>query len=239
MTRYNPVDPAQSLVNKKGCVQTLEQVLADSGIDPEHHLGSTHTVLAYGSNPSPEQIRRKYQNYGDDVVILLVRGRLKDFDTVYAPFFAHYGSLPAVLQYSPGTILTTFVSVLSDAHLDLLHQTEGVGSVYCYGRLDNIDLRLDGGHQLNSTHAYLSLLGHLMVGGKNVALEAIPANNREYSAKSQEEILRWTQTFLGDFQAVDQFIVENIHDKGKRSERSRRLQESTNEFLYSDWERVL
>ena len=62
-------------------------------------------VLAAGSNQSHEQLARKYAGREEfkGTVIPAWRGRLHDFDTVYAAKFTAYGSVPATFQHSPST----------------------------------------------------------------------------------------------------------------------------------------
>ena len=64
---------------------------------------------------------------------------LLDFDVVYAPLVSSYGSCTATLEHSPGTVVSLFVTFLSSALLERMHQTEGA---YDLCELDNIELRM-------------------------------------------------------------------------------------------------
>ena len=91
-----------------------ESFLYDNGVtralEPERMVRDGRTpVLAAGSNQSPEQIHRKFGDMAGDVVVPSQRGRLHDFDVVYAAHLARYGSVPATFQASPGTLVTVFV----------------------------------------------------------------------------------------------------------------------------------
>ncbi len=74
-------------------------------------------VLAAGSNQSHHQIARKFDGHPSGEVIPSQRGRLHDFDVVYAAHLASYGSVPATFQESPGTVVGVFVLWLAEAQL--------------------------------------------------------------------------------------------------------------------------
>jgi hypothetical protein len=78
-------------------------------------------VLAAGSNQSSEQLIRKYGHMADIGIIPAQRGRLADFDCVYAAYMSSYGSVPATFQRSPGTVVTVFVLWLTEAQLVRMH----------------------------------------------------------------------------------------------------------------------
>ncbi|GIL90277.1 hypothetical protein Vretimale_16334 [Volvox reticuliferus] len=83
-------------------------------------------VLAIGSNAGPEQLRRKYplQDF-PDCVIPVVQVALEDFDVVYAPYIATYGSCTATLEHSPGTVTYIFITYLTGPLMERMHATEG------------------------------------------------------------------------------------------------------------------
>src|SRR5262249_30238750 len=131
-------------------------------------------VLAAGSNQSHEQLARKYAGRDEfkGTVLPAWRGKLRDFDTVYAAKFTAYESIPATFQQSPGTAVTVFVQWLTPAQLERMHETEGG---YDYDRLTRIRVALDRGGELTEAHAYSSSTGCLAVDGVHVALAEIAA----------------------------------------------------------------
>lgn len=74
----------------------LEQVVQELGLSTGLLLQNFTAVLAIGSNGSPEQLARKFQQsrFPGRVLIPVVRAVLEDFDVVYAPLIAAYGSCP-------------------------------------------------------------------------------------------------------------------------------------------------
>ncbi|GLC42191.1 hypothetical protein PLESTB_000640700 [Pleodorina starrii] len=83
-------------------------------------------VLAIGSNAGPEQLRRKYPEADfPDCVIPVVQVALEDFDVVYTPYIASYGSCTATLEHSPGTVTSIFITYLTPPLMERMHATEG------------------------------------------------------------------------------------------------------------------
>ncbi|GFR41543.1 hypothetical protein Agub_g2256 [Astrephomene gubernaculifera] len=83
-------------------------------------------VLAIGSNAGPEQLLRKYpvQDF-PDCVVPVVQVALEDFDVVYTPYLATYGSCTATLEHSPGTVTSIFITYLTAPLMERMHATEG------------------------------------------------------------------------------------------------------------------
>lgn len=85
-----------------------------------------HPVLAIGSNAGVEQLHRKYApSMFPHVLVPVVQCILEDFDVVYAPLLAGYGSATATLEHSPGTAVQLHITFLHDAQLERMHATEG------------------------------------------------------------------------------------------------------------------
>ena len=120
---------------------------------PLPDVAGRHPVLALGSNQSPQQLIRKFKDRGLGP-IPVVRGRLHDFDIVYAAHVAAYGSIPATLRHCPGAAVTLFVNWLDEAQLARMHETETATGNYHFGRLDVITLRLEIGGDLTSAFLY-------------------------------------------------------------------------------------
>src|SRR5690606_17003915 len=124
-------------------------------------------VLAAGSNQSPEQLARKYGHLPEIGAIPAQRGRLHDFDVVYAAHLARYGSVPATFQHAPGTAVTVFVLWLTERQLVRMHETEGN---YCYDHLYDVRVDLDAGGTLWEAFAYSSKVGCLAHAGSCIAI---------------------------------------------------------------------
>ncbi len=191
-------------------------------------------VLAVGSNQSPEQLIRKFNgsNLGP---IPVIRARLKDFDIVYSPHVASYGSIPATLRHSPGTRVTLFVNWLTPAQVARMHETEIPTGNYHFGELDGIELQLDFGTAMTSAYVYSSRRGSLTRDGFPVALAAVRAENRIWPSLSQEEIQNHARDITAVGQPLETFIRAAIEDVSVRQERTRALMSDGLPFNYSSF----
>jgi len=144
-------------------------------------------MLACGSNQSPEQLNRKFDNF-ELYPIPVLKTFLRDFDAVHPPHFTAYDSIPATLHYHPGVEVTLFTTWLHECQLDTMHATEVASENYDYVCLEGLSLEMDGGKKLSSLHAYISRRGALNHDGKPLALETVGASSRHWPEVSQDEI---------------------------------------------------
>ena len=144
-------------------------------------------VLAVGSNRSPEQLLRKF---GDQNVLPVTRVKLCDYDVVYAAHIASYGSIPAVLARSPGTIVDIAITWLTKLQLQRMHETEAIGINYDYGVSDSLKISANYDYKNRNIGCYLGRRGCLNIMGNIIALKEITATKRVFSAFSQSEILK-------------------------------------------------
>ncbi len=197
-------------------------------------------VLAYGSNRAPVQLGRKYGDWREPVVIPVVHGWLAGFDVVHAARLAAYGSVAATLAPSPGTVVSVSVIWLTEPQLDRMHRTEGIGrSVYCYGRLDGIDLSFDGGGALESVFTYVNLDGAVIVDGGPVALAAVPAQGRVFPARDQLAMLALVRDRLEPGADLETFVLDHIEDRALGLARSRHLAFDARPFAHPGFTRLL
>ncbi len=215
--------PADSYLFREGAAVALENVAtAIRGRVP---------VLASGSNAAPDQLARKYAAH-PDTVIPVTRARLRDFDSVFNAHIAAYGSVPATLFPSPGTVLQTFITWLDAAALDIMHGTEQPGINYHFAALDGIEVMVDGLGPLDQAHAYISVVGCLVHDDAPVALADVPAEGRRFPARSQEDMLALVCDLTAAGGGVDDFILETVGDAGLRAARSARLAETARPFAH-------
>ena len=144
-------------------------------------------VLAIGSNRSPEQLLRKF---GDQDFLPVTCVKLCDYDVVYAAHIASYGSIPAVLARSPGTIVDIAITWLTKSQLQRMHETEAIGINYDYGIADSLKIKADYDYKNQNIGCYLGRRGCLNMMGNIIALKEITATKRLFSAFSQSEILK-------------------------------------------------
>jgi hypothetical protein len=184
-------------------------------------------VLAAGSNQSHEQLARKYAGRAGSIPVW--RGRLFEFDVVYAAKFTGYGSVPATFQSSPGTAATVFVQWLTGDQLARMHETEGG---YDYDRLEGIRVALDRGGELTEAFAYSSSTGVLAHRGAPIALAEIAAEGRGFAQMSQPEVLETVRARLAPNVALEDFIAQNLDDAVLRASRAAELYRDALPLLY-------
>eukprot|EP00668_Euglena_longa_P016909 GGOE01021220.1.p1 GENE.GGOE01021220.1~~GGOE01021220.1.p1 ORF type:complete len:354 (+),score=87.53 GGOE01021220.1:141-1202(+) len=174
-----------------------------AAVDPNERWTA---VLAIGSNAGVTQLQRKFPAdlFPAGTVIPVVQSVLLDFDVVYAPLVAPYGSVVATLQASPGSAVELFVTYLTDPQLERMHSTEGG---YNLLRLNAIQLHVgqslaerDAGLppavQLHSVLLYNHQVGSVCLPLRRssppspVALAELKATARTFPALSQTALQR-------------------------------------------------
>ena len=152
--------------------------------DVEIDLAERTSLLAYGSNGSPEALGRKLSLSADPV--LVEPAWLHDFDVVYSAHISPYGAVPATLQRSPGTAVRVAVLHLTPEQLTLLSATE---PNYEPSILEDVRCELADGTVRSQLSAYLGRHGCLLVDGAEVALVAVPARDRRFAEMSEPQVL--------------------------------------------------
>jgi len=196
-------------------------------------------VLAYGSNASPLQLRRKFGRFFPGVSIPVLKGTIRDFDFVYAAMFAPYGSIPATISPSKNTEAEVFVTYLTGEQLEIMHKTEGAGNSYSYGLLHDIDIRIEAGFQLNEVYTYVALRGAVEFDGGLCALAEIQTSNRRFTPLSQPQILDLCWRAICPYSELRDFIISIISDPTYRWEVSRVLALSAVQFECETYERII
>ncbi len=167
-------------------------------------------VLAYGSNASPEQLRRKLNPIKEPIAVL--SSTLRDIDVVFSGQFSRYGCIPATLARSKGTMLYTHVVLLTKKQLSLIHKTEL--PEYRYGELQQ-PIIIDRLGFRESIKAYIFDWGFVK-DKKYIAFEEVFAEKRNYLSLNHPECLSLAINEITDKQiSVDDFIVRLLDDKNK------------------------
>lgn len=145
-------------------------------------------LLAFGSNGAPEVLARKFAHFPaeEDRTVLVLTGRLRDFDVGASPQPAIYGSLPATLFPSEGTEARGAVLWVTGPQLTQLTWSE---LSYRLGRLRTRFETDEGSHEFDELLAFVSRFGAFRIDGRPVALEAIPARRRSAPALDQARLL--------------------------------------------------
>ncbi len=192
-------------------------VYRDSGhapFDPALTAGRT-PVLAIGSNQSPERLAQKF---GHDAshVIPVERARLTGFDVVYSAHIASYGSVPAMLQVSPGSTVAVAVTWLDVQQLEIMHETEIAAANYAFAELEGVSVEVKGGHEQARALAYVSSRGHLNLDGQPVALAAIACEGRRYPALDTAQVLDRVRQRVAPEVDADAFVHLLLDDPAFR-----------------------
>ena len=174
---YPYSSPAYDFVLDNGSVTRLQDKDSLAGRIP---------VLAVGSNRSPEQLLRKF---GELDVLPVTSIQLFGYDVVYAAHMASYGSIPAVLTRSPGTVVDIGINWLSRIQLERMHETEAIGVNYNFGVASKLNILSGNEHKIHNVGCYLSIHGCLSLKKNLIALKEINARDRIFTALSQFEIL--------------------------------------------------
>lgn len=145
-------------------------------------------LLAIGANGAPAALRRKLAHFDDvaDRTVLVVTGRLHDFDVGFSAQPALYGALPATIFPSPGTAVAAALLWVTPAQFTQLTWSE---LSYALGRLRTRFEVGDADERFDEVLVYVSRWGAFCVDGAPVALAAVPAERRSATALTQREVL--------------------------------------------------
>lgn len=184
---YPYAAPAGSYLYRDGNNEALT-----GAVNPELLAGRV-PVIAHGSNRAPEQLHRKFGHLrGAASTIPVTRARLSDHDVVFSAHMTRYGSISATLHEAPGTRVQVYVTWLTEAQVERMHETEiGLGN-YGYGRIDRVVLEIENGPTLPEAYVYLSVhgcLGDPERPDAPLALSAVEAEARVHRAVDQEAAL--------------------------------------------------
>lgn len=168
-----------------GLLEALADSLLRLGVVPLQHR---HPVLFYGSNAAPAQLARKYGASSADGIVPAVLGVVDGLDAVYSSHVSPYGAVPATLIASPGTSLGVHVGLLHDDQLGVLDQTEpNYQRRTLWGRDHRASLA--SGETLDSSTAYLSRHGVLLLDGAPRRVAGVRAEGSSLEAATEETIL--------------------------------------------------
>lgn len=169
-------------------------------------------LLAIGANGAPDPLRRKLAHFDDlaDRTVLVVTGRLHDFDVGFAPHPALYGALPATIFPSPGTAVTAALLWVTPTQFTQLTWSE---LSYALGRLRTRFEVGDADERFDEVLVFVSRWGTLTLDGAPAALAAVPAEGRAASALTQQQALdRVAAMALGDGADAETLVRAIFHD---------------------------
>jgi len=156
-----------------------------------------HPVLAIGSNASPDQLTRKFNDprftdpSSPEGSIPVLTAVVDDVDVVYGAHLAWYGSLPATLLETTGARAHVYLTWLTDRQMERMNETEGLG--HAYRLRPTVGVRCHG-HEVGSALSYVTVDGACLLGGEPLGLAAIstPGSRRPRGTQRQA----WDQLAL-------------------------------------------
>jgi hypothetical protein len=152
-------------------------------------------VLAYGSNCSTRALLRKFAG---DLHLPVLCGELEDFEVVYSSHLSAYGSVPVTLHPAPSSRIRTFVTLVDDAQLVRLAETE---FNYAVRRLDGA--RFSGPEiEVEAPIAFVSRHGALGIEGAPVRM----------CDRDEPTMLERVREYLAPDEALPDFIVRNVRE---------------------------
>ncbi len=201
--------PRESFLFVDGAVQPLDAV----PWSPADRVA----VVAYGSNRSPDVLRRKYAGHRD-VVIPTLRAEIRNFDVVYAAMISTLGPVPATFLASEGAIAEVAVQFFTEEQLRRMHESERAGVSYDFAPLPVDAVEIDGQDRIRC-FSYFCMYGALRYLDEPVALQEVTCHGRRWNALSQRQILEVVRRRIGSSLATADFLVETIADEELRRQR--------------------
>ena len=174
-------------------------------------------VLSVGSNRAPQQLIRKF---GQQAHCFVSAVTLHDCDIIHSACFSYYGAVPCTAYPSIGTSIQLNAIWLTHEELQIMHDTEAVGTAYDFCIWDEGAITFHNGETPKAVYGYSSRLGALCdEAGLPFALSKLPAAQRRFSPASQIEARqKLYQSLPADLRICDeaQFMQKLVCDKGFR-----------------------
>lgn len=171
-------------------------------------------LLAYGANASPEALTRKLAHLPPRPIPVL-RVSLSGWDVVYSAHVTRYGSVPAAVVASSGTVASVHLVFPDDEQLAALAATEGRN--YRLEQPVEFTAELEiGGEGPAEIDAFISIHGPLLLDGSPVALAAIPARRRVFPALTTPEMIDRVRVALHPEMTLREFVLHYVDRGGLR-----------------------
>lgn len=180
--------------------QSISQVLKTNNITDVRY-----PIIGYGSNACPPQLAHKFADKNEKIPIL--RGRLTNYDIVYGGKSTQYGSIPATIIESPGTVVEAWIQLLTKEQLEHMTKTE---SNYYMVKMDT-EFEVENGEIISPVYAYIHKTGALTINKEPIALLDIQAFKRTLLSLNQRQILKYlADNFAsGDITEVIEFAINH------------------------------
>ena len=182
-------------------------------VPPEEiDVDGRRALLAYGANASPEALTRKLAHLPPEPIAVL-RVVLRGWDVVYSAHVTRYGSVPAAVVPSPGTVANVHLVFPSEAQMEAITATEGQN--YRLERLADFSATYEiGGEGPREIDVFSSVHGPLLLDGAPVALAAIPARDRAFAALTTPEMIDRVRAALHPDLTLEEFVLHHVNHGG-------------------------
>jgi hypothetical protein len=183
-------------------------------VPPEEiEVEGRRALLAYGANASPEALTRKLATLPPRPIAVL-RVALSGWDVVYSAHVTRYGSVPAAVVASPGTVASVHLVFPDDDQLAALAATEGRN--YRLEQLADFTAELEiGGEGPAEIDAFISVHGPLLLNGSPVALAAIPALARVFPELTTPAMIDRVRAELHPELSLTEFVLHHVEHGGR------------------------
>jgi hypothetical protein len=183
-------------------------------VPPEEvEIDGRRALLAYGANASPEALTRKLAHL-EPRPIAVLRVSLSGWDVVYSAHVTRYGSVPAAVVASPGTVASVHLVFPDDEQFGAIAATEGRN--YRLEQLVDFTAELEiGGEGPVEIDAFVSVHGPVLLDGSPVALAAIPARGRVFPALTTPEMIDRVRAAITPDLTVEEFIRHHVEHGGR------------------------
>jgi len=179
----------------------------------EPDIDGRRALLAYGANASPEALTRKLARLPPEPIAVL-RVLLTGWDVVYSAHVTRYGSVPAAVVPSPGTVASVHLVFPSDEQLAAITATEGAN--YELRQLADFSAEYEiGGEGPVEIDAFISVHGPLLLDGAPVALAAIPARDRAFAELTTPDMIERVRAALHPDLTLEDFVLHHVNHGGR------------------------
>lgn len=180
-------------------------------------------VISAGSNASFQRLISKFAKDGLTADFPAILARVPHLVPVYSAHISAYGSVAGTLYREQGAASLLHIAFLSPHELWCINKSEGLGNNYALCMIDRLDADLGAGVRLERALAYVSRRGAFAPEGVPLRLSAFQVEGSHAHMTDQHQLQGRLQAYLGDTQAVEAFIRQNINDADLRLARTARM----------------
>lgn len=185
--------------------------------DPEHIdelTAERHAVLAIGSNASPQQLTRKFdeRRFSDPTSpegqIPVLRAEVGGVDVVYGAHLAGYGALPATLLDVSGACAQVFVTWLSSMQFERMNESEGLGRAYQLRQVAGVRMQ---GRPVMPAVSYVTTAGVALFDGSPLGLASTSTSGSPWPRATQREAWNLLSIDMG-FDGHGEALLKRVLD---------------------------